>query len=264
MAKRKKKHEEHIDETWLIPYSDLLTLLLALFIVLFAASSVDAKKFSQMAASFNVALNGGASVLDFPSPVEPIDSEEQSLMKPGGNEQIVDKNQFEQQMKYLQETEKLDQLKKQLDGYLESNNLTGKLHTKVTDEGLLITIMDNALFASGSAKVKEEARNLAFEISKLLEPDGRRVTVSGHTDTVPIRNSQFSSNWELSSQRALNFMTILLENKKLDPRKFSARAYGEFQPVASNQTNDGRATNRRVEVAILRNFEKDKSSEIKK
>ncbi|WP_232697703.1 flagellar motor protein MotB [Brevibacillus daliensis] len=259
MAKRKKKHDEHIDESWLIPYADILTLLLALFIVLFASSSVDSQKFQQMMNSFNSALTGGVGVLDMPSPVDPVNPVSTSPIGGNADIQLVEKKKYEQQMNFLQETEKLEQLKQQLDIYLEENSLTGKLHTKVTEAGLLITIMDNALFASGSAQVRADAKELASEISKLLEPDGRRVTVSGHTDNVPIRNSQFSSNWQLSSQRALNFMTILLENKKLDPRNFSAIAYGEYHPTASNDTAEGRAKNRRVELAILRNFEKEKT-----
>ncbi|WP_139492126.1 flagellar motor protein MotB [Brevibacillus dissolubilis] len=260
MAKHKKHHhEEHIDETWLIPYADLLTLLLALFIVLFASSSVDAKKFNQLVRSLNVALNGGTSIFQNPSAL-PIPEEvaQQSLERNQAeeSEEKKDKKKFEQAEKFQQETEQLGELKEQLDKYIANNNLKDKLQTKITDMGLLITITDSALFDSGSALVRPEARKLAGEISKLLVPDARRVTVSGHTDNVPIRTSQFPSNWDLSSERALNFMKILLENKSLNPSNFSATGYGEYQPIAPNTTLQGRAKNRRVEVAILRNYEK--------
>ncbi|UFJ41179.1 flagellar motor protein MotB [Brevibacillus humidisoli] len=255
MARRKKKHqhEEHIDETWLIPYADLLTLLLALFIVLFASSKLDAQKFDQLVQSLKVAFNGGTGFFQSPNPMPappnaPVPTVE---MK-----HVQTKEEQEQERKFQQETRELQKLKEQLDNYIEQNGLKDKLETKITDLGLLITILDNALFDSGSAVVRPEARHLAAEISKLLEPQPREVTVAGHTDNVPINTREFPSNWELSSKRALNFMKILLENEKLDPRKFSATGYGEYRPIASNDTAEGRAQNRRVEVSILRNFPK--------
>jgi len=264
MAKHKKHHhEEHVDETWLIPYADLLTLLLALFIVLFASSTIDVKKFNQLVKSLNIAFNGGVGVMQNPSPI-PISPEmaEQTIQmttsesdrRKEENQKYEDKPVTEAQKRYAMETEQLQQLKKQLDKYIENNKLKEKLQTKVTEEGLLITILDNALFDSGSARVKPEARKLAAEISKLLIPDSRRVTVSGHTDNVPISTSEFPSNWDLSSKRALNFMKILLENPALDPVKFSATGFGEYHPIATNATQEGRAKNRRVEVSILRNY----------
>jgi chemotaxis protein MotB len=145
-------------------------------------------------------------------------------------------------------------LKKQLDDYIKRNQLEAKLTTEVTDLGLMIKISDSALFDSGKAEVRPEGRLLAKEISRLLVPNSRKVTVSGHTDNVPIRSAAFASNWELSAARAINFMKIIMENPVLasNPKRFSATAYGEYQPIASNETPEGRAANRRVEVAILR------------
>ncbi|MBO8164556.1 MAG: flagellar motor protein MotB [Brevibacillus sp.] len=251
--KRKHQHEEHIDETWLIPYADLLTLLLALFIVLFASSKLDAQKFDQLVQSLTVAFNGGTGFFQSPNPLpappnSPVPTIEMKHVKT--------KEQEEQEKRFQQETQELQKLKGQLDSYIGESGLKDKLETKITDLGLLITILDNALFDSGSAEVRPEARQLAAEIAKLLETQPREVTVAGHTDNVPIHTREFPSNWELSSKRALNFMKILLENPKLDPRRFSATGYGEYRPIASNDTAEGRAKNRRVEVSILRNFPK--------
>ncbi|MNP44485.1 Outer membrane porin F precursor [compost metagenome] len=120
----------------------------------------------------------------------------------------------------------------------------------------MVTISDNALFPSGEAEVKPNARILAKAISAMLQefPD-YEVIVSGHTDNVPISNHEFPSNWDLSSVRALNFMKILLLNEQLDPKKFSAIGYGEYHPVSSNENNVGRAKNRRVEVSIIRKYQ---------
>jgi chemotaxis protein MotB len=94
-------------------------------------------------------------------------------------------------------------------------------------------------------------------MSELLVMDPpRNIIVSGHTDNVPINNSEYDSNWHLSVMRAVNFMKILTDNKKLDPKAFSAKGFGEFTPVSSNDTNEGRQENRRVEVLILPNEQK--------
>ncbi len=264
MARRPKKqiHEEHADETWLIPYADLLTLLLALFIVLFASSQIDAKKFDQIVQSFNVALSGGVGVLNQPSaiPVSPDTvTQSKTRAKSEGKEiKQSEKNaeKSEEQKKfeaaYQKETEDLKKLQAQVNDYIASSKLQDKLQTELTGEGLLITILDNALFASGSAEVRPEARKMAETIANLLVPQPKLTTVTGHTDNVPIHTRQFPSNWDLSGQRATNFLRILLENKNLDPAKFSATAKGEYHPVASNDTPEGRAKNRRVEVMVMR------------
>ena len=94
--------------------------------------------------------------------------------------------------------------------------------------------------------------NIANEIADLLimEPP-RNIIISGHTDNVPIKNARYESNWELSVMRAVEFMKIILKNEKLDPRWFSAKGFGEFQPVATNETAEGKTRNRRVEILIL-------------
>lgn len=256
MSKKNKKHhdhEEHADESWLLPYSDLMTLLLALFIVLFGMSNIDAQKFQEMSEAFRSVLSGGSGVLD--------NHAIQSSTKNGISDSQIPKtssdglmNQKKQLMQ--QEQENLEALKKQLDTYIENNGLTNQLDTKLNQSQLMITISDNALFPSGEASVKPDARVLAKAISSLLQefPD-YEVIVSGHTDNVPISTAQFPSNWDLSSARALNFMKILILNEKLDPKKFSAIGYGEYHPVASNDTNVGKAQNRRVEVSIIRKYQ---------
>lgn len=248
--RRSSPEDNHVDETWLIPYADLLTLLLALFIVLFAMSSIDAKKFEHMMKQLNAAFTGGTGLFQNSNPI-PIQEEITLLETINGGEQLS-----EQERKFRQETEELRELKEQLDAYIGDTGLVDKLQVIVTDDGLMITILDNALYASGSAQVRPEAKELGVEIAKLLVTHPRQVTVSGHTDNVPINNREFPSNWDLSSKRALNFMKILLENPQLNPTRFSATGYGEYRPIASNDTPEGRAKNRRVEVSILRNTPK--------
>lgn len=254
--KRHEEHEEHADESWLLPYSDLMTLLVALFLVMYSMSATDAKKFQEMAQAFNVAFTGGTGLLEYNS-----GTPRDNMMDQGQGEQmdsVVGSNNGNAQIAKLrqQEQEDLEGLKKQIDSYIESNGLTDLLNTRLNQSQLMITIRDNALFASGQATVKDDSRQLAVAISNLLQqfPD-YDVVVQGHTDNVPISNSQYSSNWDLSADRAVQFVKIVLLNPNLNPRKFSAIGYGEYQPIADNGSVDGRAKNRRVEVSIIRKYQ---------
>lgn len=253
---RHEPHEEHADESWLLPYADLLTLLLALFLVLYAMSATDARKFQEMSEAFSVALTGGTGVLDY-SKTEPSDDppniKDHKATSPSVPATTPDQRRAELMR---QEQQDLEKLKKQLDNYIKNNGLTSELSTKLNHSQLVITIRDNALFPSGDAVVKPEARKLAKAISQMLHkfPD-YEIIVSGHTDNVPISNSRYPSNWDLSSDRALQFMKILLANSELDPKRFMPIGYGEYHPIADNNTAAGRAKNRRVEVSIIRKYQ---------
>ena len=229
-----------MDESWLIPYADILTLLLALFIVLFAMSSVDAVKFQQLSKAFNDIFVGGTGVMEHLSP----NSEGQNT------EPLIGKNNQEGSLGEVDQKE-LSELEQRVAQYIQQNSLEEKLETSLTGEGLLVTIRDNVLFESGSADIQENNLQVAREIASLMVMDPpRSIIISGHTDNVPISNSQFSSNWDLSVMRAVNFMKIILEHEQLNPEWFSAKGYGEFKPVAPNDTIEGRAENRRVEILI--------------
>lgn len=249
MSRRKKEKGEHeFNETWLLPYSDLMTLLLALFIVLFASSAVDAQKFQSMSKVFSEIFTGGTGIVDYES-IEQKNGEELA----DETKEKLEKEKEQTQVPVDEQTT-LSATQERVNQYILEKGLTGQLKTSLTSEGLLVTINDSVLFDSGSADVREEDIAVAKEISDLLVIDPpHNVIISGHTDNVPIQNSNFSSNWELSVMRAVNFMKIILENDQLDPRMFSAKGFGEFQPIASNDTEEGKAKNRRVEVLILPN-----------
>ncbi|AVM23563.1 flagellar motor protein MotB [Bacillus pumilus] len=254
MARKRKKHDhdDHVDESWLIPYADLLTLLLALFIVLFASSSIDAAKYEQMAKSFNVVFTGGTGVMDQSSMQSTEETENSDQIKKAAEEDEEAKAKARDQAV-------LTKVKKQVDSFITDKKLGSKLETKLTEEGLLITIEDSIFFDSGRAVIRPQDVPLAKEISKLLVINpARDIVISGHTDNVPIRNSEFESNWYLSAIRAVNFLSILLENSNLDQENFSTKGFGEFKPIATNDTAEGRSKNRRVEVLILPIEKKEK------
>ena len=236
--KRHKKHEEHVDESWLVPYADILTLLLALFIVLFASSSVDQKKLEEMSAVFSDIFSGGSGVMDNPTVIESPDSTSTELQKGAS--------------RYIEDQELLKETQERVDEFIAVNELEKQFETQMTDEGLLITIRDSVLFDMGKAEVKDEYAPIADELSQLLMFDPpRNIVITGHTDNVPIKTNEFDSNWDLSVMRAVNFMKeVVAGNEGLDSRYFSVKGYGEFQPIATNDTEEGRAKNRRVEVLV--------------
>jgi len=262
MRKKRTNHtEEHIDETWLIPYADLLTLLLALFIVLFASSIVDQKKLEKISESFSIAFNNGigffnsSSLIELPEDISSIkDRKTESDEREKGGE--VDEEDVKSYIAEMveQETIRLGELKEQLDTYIERNGLSSQLETTLNSHQLLITFSDSALFDPASADMKPESVTLARAIGEMLSQYPEyEIMVSGHTDNLPINTARFPSNWELSSSRALNFMKILLESD-IDEARVSSTGRGEFHPIADNDTPEGRAANRRVEVSIMRNF----------
>jgi chemotaxis protein MotB len=223
---------------------------------LYASSELDSKKYDQIMHSLNSAFHGGVSLFE-KSTVVPIDKEPADELhqktEDARSEQELQRDR-EMQARLEKETADMKELKEKLDKYIQDNGLTTQLETKLTNEQLVITISDRALFASGSAAVKPEAQKLAVSISNMLAqyPD-YQIEVAGHTDNVPINNKELETNWDLSAKRALNFMKILLQNDKIGSSRFRAIGYGEYHPVETNDTAEGRAKNRRVEVSIIRN-----------
>ena len=125
----------------------------------------------------------------------------------------------------------------------------------MTEQGLLIRIRDSALFDSGSADLRSDAQKISAKIADLLGSVEQSILISGHTDNVPINTARFPSNWDLSSQRALNVMKfILATNSKLKPERFSAIGHSEYRPLAPNDNEQNRAKNRRVEVLVQRKY----------
>jgi len=241
--KRGKPHEEEASEAWLLPYSDLMTLLLALFIALFAISQTDQTKMVQLAQAFTSAFNlGGPSFFDQAGP------------NPSMNREIMSTEDLGNSA-YLQENQTLEDIQRELESYIQQNNLQDQLSSQLEEEGLMIRIKERALFPSGSADLVPESARIGPIVAGLLASIPERVLISGHTDTDPINNARFPSNWELSSTRAITFMKYLLSiNSGLNPARFSAIGYGEYRPIAKNDTAEGKQTNRRVEILIARSL----------
>lgn len=240
MRGKKQHHEEHVDETWLLPYSDMMTLLLALFIVMFAMSKVDSAKARQLSQQFDVIFSGGAGAL-------------QSNGSNGDTLKIDDAVTLNEASSVI-EQDKMLQIKSMLEEDIKNSGYTDKVKVDLNGEGLDITIQDTVIFNSGEADILNEFTPVLTKISNMIKDLDNEVKISGHTDNVPIKNQKFRSNWDLSYMRASNVMSFMVDKCHLAPDKFSIQAYGEFKAKYNNSTEDGRAKNRSVDILIVRRY----------
>lgn len=236
--KKKEHHEEHVDETWLIPYADMLTLLLALFIVMFAMGKTDKEKMKAVGREFNVIFAGGSGLL------------EEDGTKPIKLDQAI----ITSESKSAVEEVKMSEAKKMLEQEIKNKGYEKQVKVELNEDGLEISIQDAVLFNSGEAEVLKKFSPVLEEIAKMLKKFDNNIKIAGHTDNVPIHTSKFNSNWDLSSMRAINVMNFIIKSGQLSPKQFSVQAYGEYQPKYDNATAEGRAKNRRVEVFIERQY----------
>ena len=237
---RKQHHEEHADESWLLPYSDMLTLLLALFIVMFAMSKVDSEKFKKISQEFNVVFAGGTGALQ--------DSGASGTANSASNSTAANEANM------IVEQDTMAKIKSSLEADIKSEGYADKIKVDLTGEGLNISIQDTVIFKSGEAEVLSEFNPVIIKISNMIKDLDNEIRISGHTDNVPIKNEKFRSNWDLSYMRASNVMNFMVDICHLAPAKFSIQAYGEYRPKFDNSTEAGRAKNRSVDILLVRKY----------
>jgi chemotaxis protein MotB len=149
--------------------------------------------------------------------------------------------------------DQLKKIKEKIDNYVVQNHLEKFVSTKITQkEGLVVTFSEKYMFDSGKADIYPEAKEVIKNIAALLVDEPNRIAIEGHTDNTPINTPEFPSNWELSTKRAVNVLKYLLEELKFDPKRLTAAGYGEWHPVAPNDTPENKAKNRRVDLIVRR------------
>jgi chemotaxis protein MotB len=245
MSKKKSIEDQENAERWLLTYADLITLLLAFFVVMYSMSRIDAKKFGMMQTQLSNVLRGGATV--FPEGEE-FDGEGAGLLQLGDLRVM----QWRIINRLSPGGEKTHG--KTEGSLLRYQDIADAVNTEVTERGLTIHIKDYALFESGKADLRPEAVVVLAAVADEIGLAGNHVLIEGHTDNVPINTARFPSNWELSTARATNVLRFLVEKKSIAPDRISARGFGEYRPVASNATSKGRAMNRRVDIVILSDY----------
>ncbi len=246
---KEKEHvhqEEEAGEAWLLPYSDLMTLLLAVFIVLFAVSKIDAEKAQQISEQF------AGTMMDksYAAGVASGAGSSEAGASTGGPLNIETQSELESFMGEY-ELKKLETLKAELDTKLHNQGMDQSVSTMIDMRGLVIRLNNAIFFDSGSAEIKKQSEDTLVEVAGFLNTIDNYIRVEGHTDNVPIRRSNYPSNWELSTARAVNVVKIFINKCNFSPDKLIAVGYGEFKPVADNDTPEGRAKNRRIDVIVL-------------
>jgi chemotaxis protein MotB len=253
---RKKKHPEHVNhERWLVSYADFITLLFAFFVVMFAASNSDKKKAGQVAQSVQSAFTDLAIFTPSGKKVPLYDdggvpasttSVIGSMQSKFSNTQVVPGGGKGDSDKQATIAEVKAQIEKALQVQLENKSV------RVTSDerGLTISLSEAGFFSPGSEILQPVGVDVLNQIVANLMTLPNPVRVEGHTDNTPIHTARFPSNWELSTARATYILQYLI-NAKVPPARMSAVGYGEYRPVVSNATPEGRAENRRVDVVIL-------------
>lgn len=259
MARKKKVPEQVNHERWLVSYADFITLLFAFFTTMYAISTVDAHKMGKMVMSMRASFDGG---------VFNASGDRLTLSQgPGGSNpallsrHLIEPVRVQPEGSLRDSKEKrgeggtpdkgLVAIKKNVEALVGAEALKGRVQTRLEGRGLVITLGEGGFFDSGSEEIKPEGKVLLNAIATGLAKADNHIRVEGHTDNVPIKNLRFPSNWELSTARATAVIAHLITKFGLTPNRISAAGYGEFHPVMSNQTPEGRARNRRIDIVVL-------------
>ncbi len=227
-------------------YGDMMTLLLTFFVLLFSMSTIDAEKFKALVSSFSASVSifdGGQTI-----------KTETNVLENGMSHFPKKEEKFSPQKVQNQNAE-LAKAEKDIQEYIEIKQIDDKVTVEKDGDAIVIRFADITLFDTGKAEIKPGAiPNLNLIGNKLREYmlEGYLLRVEGHTDNIPISTSQFPSNWELSSARAIAVMRFYLEEMEFNPTQMSAEGRGEYHGISSNDTSEGRAQNRRVEIKLTK------------
>ncbi len=223
-------------ERWLLTYADMITLLMAFFIMMYAMSTVSIDKFAKAASGLRE---------EFGAP-----GTRRSLGEGSGLLPHIGPGGVVGDAVALEDT--LQSIRTELDEYIQENQLQDLIRTSSQERGLVITLVsDNLLFPVGEAEVRSPALAILDRIAGLLTALPNRIVIEGHTCSLPISTPRYPSNWELSAARACAVVRYLIDTWRIDPTRLAATGYAYSRPVAPNDTEDGRAVNRRVEIVIL-------------
>jgi chemotaxis protein MotB len=250
MARKKKEHPHENHERWLVSYADFITLLFAFFVVMFASSQADKSKAKAVSEAVREALEHGqlSNAVSTALGRGRHETKKAPITKdPANKEEIPKLPDGPPDGKKLELTKPLETLKKGLEQELAS----GKVQVQLTPRGLVISLREAAFFASGDSAVQPASFPIMQKIASAIQPLPNPMRLEGHTDAVPIHNSRFRSNWELSSARSIAVLDLFSGRYQIAMSRMSVAGYGENAPVDSNETEEGRAHNRRVDVVVL-------------
>ncbi|GAB4175462.1 MAG: flagellar motor protein MotB [Calditrichia bacterium] len=233
--------DDEVEEApaWITTFSDLMSLLLTFFVLMFSMASLNEQKFKQVLESVQSAL--GVQQIPEAGTREGLEM----LNKEGeAKENAID------ELGGLV-TKEMEEIRSEIEEFILKNKLGGKVISEIDGRGPVITISDVVIFPVGDAGVTRSGLAVLDKIIDILKQFPYRVRVEGHTDNIPIHTAKYPSNWELSTARAATIVRYFI-SKGIDPSRLSAEGYAHYRPIASNDTPEGRAKNRRVEIVYIR------------
>ena len=240
MARRRKRgHVEgphDNDERWLLTYSDLITLLFVLFVVMYAISTTDARKFIALAQSVSAAFNAD------------IMQGQQAISINNGQDTTVQQEQSASGTSPVQSD--LNAIKAALEDYAIGQGLGGEVEVGMAPQGIVIRLNDALLFSSGRANLDDHALSLVKKVVAIIKPLPNQVRIEGNTDDQSPDGILYTSNWDLSSARALSVLKAMVVFQ-MDPSRLSALGNAQYNPIQPNTDDASRAKNRRVDIVIL-------------
>ncbi len=254
---RKRRAEEHVNhERWLVSYADFITLLFAFFVVLYASSQVDKRKVGRLALAIQVAFQQ-MGVFETSNTKIPLSDSEivpfSQVQVVENTERTTDFEHFVQPMKGIlaPDSAAMPEIRDELEKALAKEIKDKIVDVRMRKDGVVVSLREVGFFESGNAAMRTSSKDAVDRLAAILGARSESLRIEGHTDNVPIHNNRFASNWELSSGRATELIKVFVEEYHFDPARLSAAGYAEFHPVASNDTPEGRARNRRVDIVIL-------------
>jgi chemotaxis protein MotB len=268
---RKKKPEGHVNhERWLVSYADFITLLFAFFTTMYAISNVDAQKMGKMVMSMRASFDNAFFAAGSPTLslsqgsggqanntatyniVQNIRVPKEASLRDSSIQKIRElRPGFMTKKSIVSGGQGMSRLQHSIESLVGAEALKGKVRTRIEGRGLVISLGEGGFFPSGSDQITSDGLALLDTIATGLSSVGNMIRVEGHTDNVPIKNSKFPSNWELSTARATTIVAYLLTRFGFAPEYLSAAGYAEYHPIATNDTEEGRACNRRVDLVVL-------------
>jgi chemotaxis protein MotB len=246
---RARVHRSRVThERWLVSYADFITLLFGFFVVLYAFSKADQKKQVEVTESIDTAFKSLGIFPTASRTPSTASSTAAGTEKPAMPMNIV---MGEDVLSPAQVRDDLDHIRRELEQRLSNQVAQHTVAIRMGRDGLVITLREAGFFNSGSAAPRPETLGTLRQVSASLGRTGYDLRIEGHTDNIPIHTTEFDSNWELSSGRATHIARLFLDLHAIPADRLSAAGYAEFHPVASNDTAEGRAQNRRVDLVVL-------------
>lgn len=252
--KRRGREEEDDSNRWLSTYADAVTLLMAFFILLYAMSEIDVAKFAAFVEGLQVPFGNVSSEGMMPARdglLPDSDGLQPDSSPPPPPQTSVDQAVQAAAAQHARDLEQLEEVRRSLDEALEARDLDQYVEQRIEERGLRVSIAsDDILFALGSTRINDLGQQVIRTVAETLDGFPNPLMVEGHTDDVPLDRNGYT-NWNLSTDRAVAVLSLMIEQHELPPDRVGAVGYGEYQPLETNETSEGRARNRRVDIMVL-------------